>query len=151
MEANNKGKLIKILSRSYVFYFALFLIGILIDLRFPTAYLKGGYALYLGLFFIVFSTFLIFWIKKNSKNAKKENLTKEDFMKGPYRYTSIPNHWAIFFLLLGFAVLINASITIVLTILAYFVTLPSFLKMQEKVLIEKFGEPYRKYKEIVRH
>ena len=147
---SEKGRLIKILSRSYVFYFLLFLGGILLDLKFPTHYLKSEYALSVGILFIIFASVLIFWIKANSKNAKKENPTKEDFMRGPYKYSSIPNHWAIFFLILGFGVLINAAFAVLVTILAFFATLYKFLKMQEAVLVEKFGEPYKEYKKIVK-
>ena len=147
---NDKVRLIKILSRSYVFYFVLFFGGILLDLNFPTHFFRSSYATFVGLIFIIIATGLIIWIRTNSKNAKKEVLTKEDFMIGPYKYTSIPNHWAIFFLILGFGILINAVFVIGIMTLVFLVTLPSFLKMQETVLIEKYGEPYKEYRKIVK-
>jgi len=147
---NDKGRLIKILSRSYIFYFLLFFGGILLDLKFPTHYLNSSYALSLGLILIIIATGLIIWIKTNAKNAKKETITKEDFMQGPYKYSSIPNHWAVFFLILGFGVLINAAFAVVITILAFALTLPKFLKMQETVLVEKYGNPYQEYRKIVK-
>ncbi|MEI6581018.1 MAG: hypothetical protein WCO07_02485, partial [bacterium] len=108
------------------------------------------YTMSVGFLFIVFASILIFWIKVNSKKMKKEVLTKEDFLHGPYKYTSIPNHWGIFILILGFGIMVNAVFMIVLTTFSFFLTLPVFLKMQETVLSEKYGTPYTEYRKIVK-
>ena len=71
-------------------------------------------------------------------------------MHGPYRYTSIPNHWAIFLLILGFGIMANAVFMMIITTLAFFITLPFFLKMQETVLADKYGPIYSEYRKIVK-
>jgi protein-S-isoprenylcysteine O-methyltransferase Ste14 len=147
---HRKSKPYKILSNSYIFYFMLFFIGVFFDLIFPLHFLEKTYTPMAGLLLIVFGSVLIFWIKLNSKKVKKEVLKKEDFMQGPYKYTSIPNHWAIFVLILGFGIMVNAFFMIMFTVLSFFVTLPFFLKMQENVLVEKYGPIYSEYKKIVK-
>jgi protein-S-isoprenylcysteine O-methyltransferase Ste14 len=147
---NDKGRLNKILSSSYIFYFILFFIGILIDLAFPKHVFENTYAMPVGFLFIILSSIFIFWIKLNSKKLKKEILTKEDFMQGPYKYTSIPNHWGIFILILGFGIMVNTVFVVIITTIAFFITLPIFLKMQETVLVEKYGDTYKEYRKIVK-
>ncbi|MEK7572702.1 MAG: hypothetical protein AAB493_02520 [Patescibacteria group bacterium] len=150
MDTHNKGRLHRILSSSYLFYFVLFFIGISFDLMFPTHFFENTYTASLGFVFIVFASFLILWVKSNSKKLKKGILTKEDFMQGPYKYTSIPNHWGIFILMLGFGIMINAVFMIILTIVSFLFTLPVFLKMQENILAEKYGVPYLEYRKTVK-
>jgi protein-S-isoprenylcysteine O-methyltransferase Ste14 len=148
MEAKIKSH--KILSTSFMFYFALFVVGILVDLIFPTQLFKNMYISYLGLVLIILGSFLIFWLKINSKKIKKEVLEKGNFSKGLYRYTSIPTHWGMFLLILGFGIMINAFFMVIITTISFFVTLPVFLKMQKNVLTEKYGEQYKEYKKTVR-
>jgi len=148
MEAKIKSH--KILFNSFMFYFALFFIGILIDLIFPTQLFKNVYVSYLGLILIAVGSILIFWIKANSTKIKKEVLEKGNFRKGLYRYTSIPTHWGIFLLILGFGILINAFFMVVITTLSFFATLPFFLKTQKNVLSERYGDQYKEYKKKVR-
>ena len=150
MDTHNKGRLHRILSSSYLFYLVLFFVGISFDLIFPTHFFENTYATYLGFVLVIFASFLILWVKSNSKKPKKEVLTKEDFMQGPYKYTSIPNHWGIFILMLGFGIMINAVFMIILTAVSFLFTLPVFLKMQETVLAEKYGAPYLEYRKIVK-
>jgi protein-S-isoprenylcysteine O-methyltransferase Ste14 len=144
-----KGRLYKILSNSYIFYFTIFFIGILFDLIFPRHFLDNSYATFVGFIFIICSSFFIFWIKRNAKQNKKIE-TKEDFMRGPYKYTSIPNHWAIFILILGFGIMVNAFFMVVFATFCFVITLSYFLKMQEVVLAEKYGSIYTEYRKVVK-
>lgn len=145
-----KGRLYKILSNSYIFYFATFVVGIVFDLIFPVHFLDNSYAVFIGSFFIICSSFFIFWIKRSAKKSNKKIETKEDFMRGPYKYTSIPNHWAIFILILSFGVMVNAFFMVVFTTFCFVITLSYFLKMQEVVLAEKYGSIYTEYRKIVK-
>lgn len=147
---DNKVKLNKILSSSYLFYFVLFFLGVVFDLIYPVHFFKNSYTMPIGFVFIVLGSFLIFWIKAKPKKPKKDNLTKEDFMRGPYKYTSVPNHWGMFLLILGFGIMINAVFVVILTTFSFLLTLPVFLKMQEIVLVEKYGDKYKEYRKIVR-
>lgn len=144
-----KGRLYKILSNSYIFYFVIFFVGTLFDLIFPRHFLDNFYATFIGFFFIICSSVFIFWIKRSTKQKKKIE-TKEDFMRGPYKYTSIPNHWAIFILILGFGVMANAFFMVIFSSICFVITLPYFLKMQEVVLVEKYGSIYTEYRKIVK-
>jgi len=147
-----KIKFNKFLSNSYLFYFLIFLIGVFLNILFPTRFLGDSFAMVLGFLFITLGTFLIFWIKASPKKPKKEKeiITKEDFMLGPYKYTSVPNHWGILFLMLGLGFMTNNTFIVVLATLSFMLTLRIFLKMQETVLSHKFGDAYKEYKSKVR-
>ena len=150
MEAKHNNRFNQILSNSFLFYFALFFIGILIDFRFPTQLFENAYFSYLGFLLIVAGSILIFWLKINSKKTKKEALEKGNFKQGIYKYTSIPNHWGVFLLILGFGILINAFFMVLITAFVFIATLPFFLMMQKNVLTEKYGDQYKEYKKTVR-
>ena len=99
---------------------------------------------------MIFATFLIFWAQKTARNLDKDNLTKESFRKGPYAFTRGPTHLGIFLLIISFGFMANTIFVIFFTIVAFFVTKLVFLKEQEMLLEEKYGEPYREYKKIVK-
>ncbi|MFN4181420.1 MAG: methyltransferase, partial [Candidatus Paceibacteria bacterium] len=77
-------------------------------------------------------------------------ITKEHFYKGPYRYTRTPTHWGLFLLVLGFGLMINAFFITLLTIISFMVTKLVFIKDQENILEQRYGDAYRAYKNKVR-
>jgi protein-S-isoprenylcysteine O-methyltransferase Ste14 len=79
-----------------------------------------------------------------------KNLTKETFSKGPYRFTSTPTNFGLFFLILGFGMVANSFFVIVCSCIAFLIARFVFLEQEEKVLAEKYGAPYLEYKKIVK-
>ena len=142
-----------VLAQSYAFFLVAFLGGLFLDFVFPVGGLEKSNENFLGLLIIIFGSILIFSAQKASRDFKKNktvNLTKENFLKGPYKFTRTPTHWGLFFLTLGFGLMVNAFFVIIFTILSFFVTKLVFLKKEEEILVEKYGEPYVEYKKIVR-
>ena len=154
----HKNKVHKILAHSYAIYFILFLISVYLDLVFSARgesafhgnFIISSVAIFLGVFFLIFGTFLILWAQKTSRNLKKENINTETFLQGPYRYTRSPTHLGLFLLMLGFGVIANAVFVILFTIIFFIVAKFVFLDKQEKILAEKYGASYLEYKKMVK-
>jgi protein-S-isoprenylcysteine O-methyltransferase Ste14 len=145
-----KDKVHIILAHSYSVYLSFFLIGVFLDLIFNLKILNVTFVMPLGVILIVLASLLIFWAQKTSRNFKKETLTKETFSKGPYRFSRSPTHWGLFFLTLGFGLVINAVFIVIFSIFSFILTKLIYLKKEEKILEKKYGEPYREYKKSVR-
>ena len=140
----------RILAHSYTFYFLLFILGFFLDIIFPIKIFESVIIRYIGFLVLLFATGLIFWAQRTSRNLDNSNLTKESFYQGPYRFTRGPTHFGLFLLIIGFGMVANTIFVIFFTVIAFFVTKLVFLKEQEILLEEKYGEPYREYKKTVR-
>jgi len=145
-----KDKVHGILAFSYFLYLAFFLVGVFLDSVFNLNIFRSTLFVYAGGLLIILATALIFWAQKTSRNLKKTTLTKESFCKGPYRFTRIPTHWGLFFLMIGFGFVNNGVFMILLTLFSYFVTKYGFLKKEEDILEKKYGAPYLEYKKSVK-
>jgi protein-S-isoprenylcysteine O-methyltransferase Ste14 len=149
-ESPHKNKVHKVLAHSYAAYFALFLVGIILDFIFKLRIFPNSVMVPVGAVIIVLSTLLVFWAQKSSKTLNTDNMTKETFCKGPYCYTRSPTHFGLFFLMLGFGIIVNAVFVILFTLIAFLLVRLVFLGKEEKILAEKYGEPYLEYKKSVR-
>jgi protein-S-isoprenylcysteine O-methyltransferase Ste14 len=145
-----KGRVHVVLAHSYAVYFSFFLAGVLLDLIFNLKILNFIFMIPIGVALIFLATLLIFWAQKTSRNLKKENLTKEAFLQGPYRFTRGPTHWGLFLLMLGFGFITGALFIIVFAIIAFIFTKLVYLKREEEILEKKYGTPYLEYKKMVR-
>ena len=145
-----KDKVHWVLTYSYIVYFVFFLIGTLLDLVFNFKIFNFIPQVYFGSFLIFLASLLILWAQRTSRNLKKDTLSKETFMKGPYRYTRCPTHWGLFFLMVGFGITIGAIFIIITTFISLFLTKFIYLKKEEGILEKKYGIPYLEYKKAVR-
>ncbi|MFZ3015558.1 MAG: methyltransferase [Minisyncoccia bacterium] len=135
---------------SYLFYFVLLLLGILLDFIFHIGIPIQSVLLPTSISFLIVASVLILWAQRSTRNLDKENLTKETFSSGPYFFTKNPTHLGLFLLVLGFGILSNAFFVVVFTIISYLVTKFVFLKKEEKILEAKYGDPYLEYKKSVK-
>ncbi|MFZ3011575.1 MAG: methyltransferase [Minisyncoccia bacterium] len=142
----------KVLAHSYFFFFFLLLISICLDLFFNSS--LGVFDSYsvvlLGFLFLIFATFLIVWAQKTSRKLNKENINKETFTHGPYRFTRAPTHLGLFFLTLGLGLVSNAIFIVVFAFVNFFIAKFFFLKKEEDILTIKYGAPYIEYKKSVK-
>ncbi len=145
-----KNKVHRVLAHSYLFYFVSFLLGLFLDFIFPLKFFEEATMAILGSTILLLGTFLVVWAQKSSHNLKKENLSKETFFVGPYRYTRSPTHLGLFLLMLGFGIMANGIYIIILSFLSYLFTKFLFIKKEEDILSEKYGAPYIEYKKSVR-
>jgi len=145
-----KNKVHKILAYSYFFFFICFLFGFFLDFLFPILVFRSTIILWFGFILLAVGTYLILWAQKSSSKLKKENLSKESFYYGPYRYTRSPTHFGLFLLTVGFGIISNAFFIIFFSIISFIVTRLVFIREQERVLAKKYGTPYLEYKKLVK-
>jgi len=139
-----------ILAHSYLFYFILFVIGVVLDVVFRIKIYNNSLTILSGVILLILGSGLILWAQKTSKKLPSENLTKESFCRGPYCYTRSPTHWGLFLLTLGFGVMANAFFIVISTIIAFVITKFIFIREEESALEEKYGTPYLEYKKKVK-
>jgi protein-S-isoprenylcysteine O-methyltransferase Ste14 len=145
-----KNKVHKVLAHSYLLFFLLFLLSLFLDFIFPLKVFETFNATLVGAIFLFLGTILILWAQKSSLNLKKDDISKEIFYHGPYRYTRSPTHLGLFFLILGFGLINNAMFVVVFSIISFFVSKFVFIKKEEKILAERYGTPYIEYKKSVK-
>lgn len=149
-ENPHKNKVHGILAHSYSLYFLFLLIGMSFDGIFKLQLFTDSISMMFGSILLMSSTLLIVWAQKSSRNlGEKDTIRKSSFMKGPYVITRSPTHWGLFFLILGFGILMNATFIVFFTIISFILTKIFFLHKQEKILEKKYGKPYLEYKESV--
>jgi len=140
-----------VLAHSYLFYFISFLVAFYIEYKFSFfLIIKDFNILWIGVIFLILGTFLIFWAQTTSYNLKKENLNKETFCHGPYRFTRTPTHYGLFLLMFGFGISINALFIVIFSIISFLIIKFTFIKKEEKILASKYGIPYLEYKTKVK-
>ena len=149
----SKHNVHKVLAHSYFVNFLFFLVGIYLDFIFPVPggkFLGSSIVMSIGVAILFLATALILWAQKTSRNLRKENLSKETFYRGPYRFTRGPTHLGIFLLMIGFGLVAKAFFVLLLTLVSFFVSRFTFLEKEEKILEEKYGQAYKEYKKFVR-
>ena len=146
-ENPHKNKVHKVLAHSYSLFLIFFLVGVLLDLLFPLRIFRSTAVSIAGLVIVILASALIFWAQRGNRKLDKEHLSKETFSKGPYRYTSHPTHWGLFFLFAGFALMADAAYLLFFTILYFSLAHFTLLRAHDNILEEKYGEHYREYRE----
>jgi protein-S-isoprenylcysteine O-methyltransferase Ste14 len=151
MTTTHKNQVHKVLAHSYAFFFFVFLVALVLDTLFPLHLFNMKIAEPVGIFIIAFASYLILWAQKTSRKlSNKEKDSKEVFFHGPYKFSRSPTHLGLFLLMLGFGIMTNAFFVIVFTLVAFFITKNIFIKKQERILEEKYGNAYFEYKKMVR-
>lgn len=145
-----KNRVHFVLAHSYSLYFLLLLVGIGLDLIFGYKIFTNSIMMPIGVVLLVFGSILSFWAQLSSRKLDKNNLNKEAFTKGPYSYSRHPTHWGLFFLILGFGVMINATFVILSTVVSFLVSKFFFVAKQEDILASKYGTHYTEYKKSVK-
>jgi protein-S-isoprenylcysteine O-methyltransferase Ste14 len=140
-----------VLAHSYSLYFFLFILGVLLDIIFPIKLFKNTTLISSGFLLMILSSLLILWAQKTSRNLRKvENVKKEHFCRGPYCYTRNPTHWGLFILMLGFGIMANAFFIVFFTLVYMVLAKSIFLKKEELLLVNKYGDPYIEYRKSVK-
>lgn len=145
-----KSPIHKILAHAYSFYFVFFLAGIFLDMIFPMRVLNFPILKWIGVLFLGIASFLVIWAQKTSRNLSIENLSKDVFCKGPYKFLSNPTHLGISLLLFGFGLISGAIYMLIATILYFVLAHFIFIKKQDAVLATKYGKHFHDYKKSVK-
>ena len=113
---------------------------------------------YVGLVFIPVGFLLIIWanyallvIGKISLRDR-EPMQKPEYLvlAGPYRFSRNPLYLGVLFALVGLVIVWSSIVIAFLTILVYIIFRNRFIKREEFILEEEFGDDYRDFKKRVR-
>ncbi|PIR68375.1 hypothetical protein COU49_01505 [Candidatus Nomurabacteria bacterium CG10_big_fil_rev_8_21_14_0_10_35_16] len=149
-EQKPKTSIHSILAHSYMAYFALFLLGLLLHTYFSIKIYNNNLVTFISFLFLFFGTFLVLWAQHTSKKLDKSNITKETFCQGPYCYVRMPTHLGLFILMLGLGLLVNSLFIVLFSIVSFLINKFYFIKKEEDLLSSKYGSPYLEYKKSVR-
>lgn len=141
-----------VLGHSYLFYFAGLLVALLFDTftHFPITNTHTDNQL--GIVLLVVGTMLIYWAQKTTRTGhhRKEDLPYTRFARGPYKVTRSPTHMGIGIMLLGLALIFNSLALLVSTVICFFITRYIFIRKEETLLVDRYGDDYRAYQKKVR-
>jgi len=145
-----KSKVHRILAHSYMVYLMALFFGLVFSAVLPFPIFNNEILAVISAVFLFFASLLIFWAQKSSKEFTKENLTKESFMKGPYRFTRNPTNVGLFFSMICFSIIVDSIFSVLFTFIAFLISLLIFLRKEEDFLANKYGTPYLEYKKVVK-
>ena len=149
-KVEHQKKVHNVLTHSYMTYLMALFFGIIFSAIWPLKIFTDPMLLNTSTIILLLSTLLILWAQRSSKEINKENLSEKSFMNGPYAFTRNPTNLGLFFSMISFGIIINSLFVIFFTLIAFLLARLVFYKTEEKILENKYGEPYRKYKEIVK-
>ncbi len=144
-----------VLFYSYSVYFIAILGGFLLNFFYPLPLFDHPLVPAFGFTLLVLGTILIYWAQATSRKTKEhrqspEKLSKDIFKKGPYTFTSSPTHLGLTLMSLGFACTMNSAMLTITALLAFLLTRYVFVKKEEKMLAEKYGEHYQEYRKKIK-
>jgi len=146
-----KGVIHYILSGGYILFLVAFLLGISFSLIFPNKILDTPYVKYIGYFFIIIGPILIYWAQSTSKALSKNPPLIPTFRNGPYKYIRTPTYSGILIMMFGYSLIIQSIYTFIFLIIAVILSKHFILKKQDKILSDRYGEHFDKYKKEVKH
>lgn len=152
-ELYNKSKLHIILSQSYSVYLFAIMIAVVIDFIYPISFSNKAFN-YVGFSLLVLGSLLVHWAQNSSTKSKREMMERKcprNFATGPYKLSRRPTQLGLTLATLGFALVSESFFVVFATVLSYFVTRFIFLKYQEKILIERYGDAYCDYRDKVQN
>ena len=131
---------------------------ILVDIfTFPADIIPQPYNL-VGLLLIPVGFLLIIWANYALLHIGKIGLRNREPMQkpsnlvlaGPYRFSRNPLYLGCLLVLLGLVIVWSSVVTAFLTILVYIIFRYMFIKKEELILEDEFGDEYRNFKKQVR-
>lgn len=131
---------------------------ILVDIfTFPADIIPPPYNL-VGILFIPVGMLLVIWANYALLHIGKIGLRDREpiqrpsnlVLVGPYRFTRNPIYLGCLLMLLGLVIVWSSVVTAFLLILVYIVFRYVFIKREETILEEEFGDEYRDFKKRVR-
>jgi|GEM_PF-1017796 len=133
-------------------FFAILLVGVVIHMNAPTPFLPQVIGWGVGAFLLLVSPIITIWALRVRRTLYIPVMerTCTNFDVGPYRTSRHPVYVGFLFMLIGFGLVIN-SLIMMLLVLALFVFFTAFvIPEEEKELGNQCPEVYTDYKKRVR-
>ena len=135
-------------------YLGALVLGLLLNRRFPTAFLPRTIARRLGWLLLSAGVLLLGWFEWTVRHAGTTDSPYEAVShlvtQGPFNYTRNPAYLSMTIIYTAIATLANALWAIVLLPVALLVIQRGVIEREERYLEGKFGEEYLNYKARVR-
>ncbi len=144
-----------VLAYSYATYFLSILVGLFLNFLYPLQIFNHQSIPIFGFILLTLGTYLIYWAQTTSRKTRYVRkgldgpISKNLFAKGPYTFSSSPTHLGLTLLCFGFALTVNSLMLTATTLIAFLITKFIFLKKEEAMLAEKYGEHYTEYRKSV--
>lgn len=151
VKINNTNIVHVVLGHSYLVYFLGLVAGLLFDSVFGIPFvIKNNQTI--GLLLLIIGPLLIYSAQatSRSKHYRKTELPFARFARGPYAFTRTPTHLGLGVTMLGLAFLFSSLALLVATVICFFVTRYIFIRKEERILVERYGDDYRAYQRKVR-
>ena len=104
-----------------------------------------------GLILIIWANYVLLHIGKiGLRNREPMQRPSTLVLAGPFRFTRNPIYLGNLLMLLGLIIVWSSVVTAILTVLVYIIFRYLFIKKEEGILEEEFGEEYREFKARVR-
>ncbi|MEK7585683.1 MAG: isoprenylcysteine carboxylmethyltransferase family protein [Patescibacteria group bacterium] len=143
-----------ILSHSYTVFWMAVVLGLILDIYVPIGIFYGQMYQYVGAGMIILGSIIIYWAQSTTnctlREVEKGICPIREFARGPYKYSRNPTHIGLFIMTLGLAFILNSLFSIILVVVAFLITKLVFVKKEECLLEEKYGDIYCDYKKKVR-
>ncbi len=154
-KAIKKASVHHVLAQSYFLFFIAVISGLFLNMIFPIEISNTHPPQMYGIAFLLVGTYLIIWAQQTSRKGTSErreihSLTHEHFLRGPYKYFRSPTHIGLTLLVFGYGLISNALFVVVTTLIFAVVSRFVYVKKEEKILEEKYGNSYSEYKKKVR-
>ncbi|MBP6908273.1 MAG: isoprenylcysteine carboxylmethyltransferase family protein [Candidatus Pacebacteria bacterium] len=152
VKADSSYAIHMVLSHSYTMFMLALVAGLVLHLVFEIPLFVSGAYQYLGVVLIIIGTYLVWWAQSTTRKTKQEmsqTQPSRDFARGPYKYSRNPTHIGLTLTTLGLGLILNSFFIFVVTIIASLISKYIFIKKEEALLEEKYGDEYREYKKTV--
>ncbi len=105
----------------------------------------------IGLFLIIWANFALLYIGRISLRDREPMQRPSNLvLTGPYRYSRNPLYFGGLLALLGLVIVWSSVVTAFLTFLVYLIFSYVFIKREEVILEEEFGDEYLEFKNRVK-
>ncbi len=142
-----------LLSQNYAVFFLAVILGVVMDIVIPFDVFNSPIYKNIGLLMIIFGTLIVFWAQRITTSSKPTIGPNRDlsfFLRGPYKYTRNPTNFGLTIVALGLGLIINSLFSVVFIVITYLISKIIFIKRQDHILNERYGNIFIEYKKKVK-
>lgn len=140
-------KIQTVLTRSYLAYFLFTLFGLLLD-NIVGFSVMIPYASVIAIGCFIVGALLVLWAQNTTALVYTGTEKTKFFGNGPYRFLRNPTHLGMVLLVTGYTAISGSVVFLAITALGYLIS-SIFFQEYESLLIEHFGDDYKKYQRDV--
>lgn len=141
----------KILPPTY--FFICLVIAVLLHFFFPITQIINFPVNWSGLLFLLAGAILNIWadqlFKRNNTTVKPDETPTLLIKNGPFRFSRNPMYLGMEFLLVGVGIILGSVTSFMGAVLFLLIMEVRFIRQEEKILSEKFGDEFKAYKKKV--